>query len=123
MFSCISVFGTLASLPKFPAILQQWTSFQREYIRTFNWRKGDPFINLRKYRDGTFAIFIAVGFLAIGIVFLVTSNLCGNTSNILFPTEGMPHFTAPFTMIIVIGGHGMHFLLLRTLIEAFTQIG
>lgn len=122
MFSCISVVGTLASLPKFQAILKQWTSFQKEYIHTFYWRNGDPFINLRKYRDGTFAIFIAVGFLAIGIVFLVSSNMCGNTSSFLFPTEGIPKFTAPFTMIIIIGGHGMHFLLLRTLIEAFAQI-
>lgn len=122
MLSCISVFGTLASLPKFQIILNAWSSFQQEYIRTFHLQKWDAFAHLRKYRKTVFPVYIVFGFLATSVVFSVFNNVWGRICVGIFPLIGWPKFTATFTMLIMVGCHGMHFLLFRTSMEAFKQI-
>lgn len=122
MLTCISIFGTLASLPKFRVILNSWSSFQQEYIRTFYWRKCDAFLHLRKYNSTVFPIYIVIGFLATFVVFSVFNNVWGRVAFAIFPVIGWPRFTATFTMLIMVGCHGMHFLLFRTSTEAFKQI-
>ncbi|CAL8071100.1 unnamed protein product [Orchesella dallaii] len=120
LFSCVSVVGTLASLPHLQRILKRWSSFQKEYHDAFP-QISDPFGGLKRYRNGTFVCFPIVGFIAVCFIFVIVYD-CDGWAGCIFPDVAKPTFSATFTMLIMIGGHGSQFLMFRTLREAFYQI-
>lgn len=123
LFSCTSVFGTLASLPNLYRFLNNVSEFQYNFMQTFTFHRlqNDPFRNLRVYCKRTFIFFRIASAIAILTVLFIVENFWGTSGNV-FPPAGLPRVTATFTMLIMVGGHGIHFLMYRTLRESFTQI-